>query len=78
MNVIRDLIANLERQVSNDASISSVLVANPEIVVGGRQKRHEGSIPYAPGTKKNKIQGKRAKQNKKKLETAKARRVYGV
>ena len=47
MKVVRDLIANLQLQVSNDASNSSVLVANPDVVVGGRQKRHEGSIPYA-------------------------------
>jgi len=50
MKVVRDLIANLQLQVSNDASNSSVLVANPDVVVGGRQKRHEGSIPYAPST----------------------------
>lgn len=78
MKVVRDLIANLQLQVSNDASNSSVLVANPDVVVGGRQKRHEGSIPYAPGTKKNKVQGKQAKQKKKKLDKEKAKKVYGV
>ena len=71
-------VANSRDTSSTSVNASTTIVANPAVQTKGRQTRHQGNHPSAPGTKADKRRGKAAAKNREANKKAFNKSVTGL